>query len=608
MSLYRYSKENNFNTSLWRLIEHLEDFKKSRPDEISIYNGDIERRIQEERGGLAPLVVQQALFLEICIDHILNGKQLGAEVTKLDEARRKSLLKWKNRSKMRKPYYGSESQNVKLGEIPSFNEGSKSKSRPKEGLRDLLLWLLSPTKASIQKDATELSENDSVRWSKFKIYDEHSPARGGSLDFTENVPLLSMLDAVLMDIDLGFPSKKMSSYDFWHIYLHVSKELHELTSKSERKRHEGLMDKALKALLDEVNKALNPKKDDGAINILVDENRRTFEFPIKRRETLRNEVIKDAADDRAKAFKEYINQELDSEISHKVRPYKKLEFRWLESDTIDRGIYYTEDAWIERNIFARCLMIISGLDPYTKKINSTEPKMAGRPAMKGTLSPAMRGAFELKAVLYEMEGKVARWHAKGQYTSSLKIVSKHLRELVDLFILFDKLHQSFVEMQDRIEEHRITIDEEWEGGRRKKDLISLNDIALLTSIQPKTILNEAKALKDDPVGNAQFAETINVPETMCWELYKDRNGRQDESQERIISMLATVEKNEIHKNDREFFNSRCYSIRSVIRWIQYKNYNGTNSSVESTSQKIKIPLEWVKHDESFDLGLKELFQ
>jgi hypothetical protein len=608
MSLYRNRRENSFNSSLWRLIEHLEDFKKSRPDEISIYNEGIEKRIQEERGGLAPLVVQQALFLEICIDHILNGKQLGAEVTELDEARRKRLLKWKDRSKMRKPYYGSESQNVKLGQIPSFHEGRKSKSRPKEGLRDLLLWLLSPTKASMRKDATELSENDSVRWSKFKIYDEHSPARGGDLDFTANVPLLSMLEAALMDIDLGFPSKNLSSYDFWHIYLHVSKKLHEKNSKSERERHEELVDKAMIAILEEVKKAEEPKDDDGKKNIPVDEIRRALELPIKnkRRETLRNEVLKDAADERAKAFKEYINQELDSETYRQERTsYKKEGFRWLETDTIKRGVYYTEDAWIERNIFARCLMIISGLDPYTKS-NSTELETAKGPAMKGTSSPAMRGAFELKSVLYEMEGRVARWHALGKYTSSLKIVSYHLREIVDLFILFDKLHQSFNEIALGTQEQPIII-EESSQGRRKKDLISLNDIALLTSIQPKTILNEAKILQDSPVENAKFAEKINEREELCWKLYKDRNVREDNSEKRIISMLTTVEKNEIHPNDRESFNSRCYSIRSVIRWILYKQYDLNNSGVGSAAQKMKIPLDWEPHEKEFDLGLKELF-
>ena len=84
----------------------------------------------------------------------------------------------------------------------------------------------------MRKDATELSENDSVRWSKFKIYDEHSPALGGDLDFAANVPVLSMLEAVVIDNDFGFPSKNLSSYDFWHIYLHVSKKLHEKNSKS----------------------------------------------------------------------------------------------------------------------------------------------------------------------------------------------------------------------------------------------------------------------------------------------------------------------------------------------------------------------------------------
>ena len=64
------------------------------------------------------------------------------------------------------------------------------------------------------------------------------------------------------------------------------------------------------AILEEVKKAEEPKDDDGKKNIPVDEIRRALELPIKnkRRETLRNEVLKDAADERAKAFKEYINQ------------------------------------------------------------------------------------------------------------------------------------------------------------------------------------------------------------------------------------------------------------------------------------------------------------
>jgi hypothetical protein len=243
-------------------------------------------------------------------------------------------------------------------------------------------------------------------------------------------------------------------------------------------------------------------------------------------------------------------------------------------------------------------MVMSGLDPYVVNSDSANTELVN--------SPAMKCAFELKAVLYEMEGKVARWHAKGKYTSSLKIVSKHLREIVDLFILFDKLHQSLREIELGTKEQPIII-EESSQGRRKKDLISLNDIALLTSIQPKTILNEAKILQDSPLENAKFAEIINEREELCWKLYKDRNVREDNSEKRIISMLTTVEKNEIHPNDRESFDSRCYSIRSVIRWILYKQYDLNNPGVGSAAQKMKIPLDWESHEKEFDLGLKELF-
>lgn len=587
MSSYKNNKKNSFNSILQQLRDNRIDFKQEHCDQISFH---------EEIAGD---ILKKALLLELCIDHVLNGGLGGKEVKKLSPARLDKLYSWKNRlmrESGHRDHLGTEhGQLVKLGQIPSFNETRQSKSKPKEGLRDLLLWLLSPAKVKIL---------ESKLWSEFKIYDSRSPAQGADLNFNQLVPLDSKLVALIEDAKMEYPSKRLSSYDFWHIYLHISSALNKSTRQSERERQEGLMDTAMKQILlvaegMGVDRANNNPPDQMLL-------------PKLERDKLRDKVLDDAANERSKNFKEYIMQDISTEtnrIDHKV--YKKHFFRWSYEDTIKRGIYHTEDGWIERNIFARCVMVMSGLDPYvqidstdTEMINSTDTEMINRPARIN--SPAMKCAFELKAVLYEMEGKVARWHALGKYTSSLKIVSKHLREVVDLFILFDKLHQTLHDIEHGTKEQPIII-EEASQGRRKKDLISLNDIALLTSIQPKTILNEAKILQDSPVENAKFAEIINEREEWCWKLYKDRNVREDNSEKRIISMLTTVEKNEIHPNDRESFDSRCYSIRSVIRWILYKQYDLNNPGVGSAAQKMKIPLDWESHEKEFDLGLKELF-
>ena len=594
MSSYQNNKKNSFNSILQQLRDNRADYKKSHPDQISFY---------EEIAGD---ILKKALLLELCIDHVLNGRLGGQEVKKLSPARLDKLYSWKNRlmrESGHRDHLGFEhGQLVKLGQIPSFNETRQSKSKPKEGLRDLLLWLLSPAKVKTlgSQDPADLTTNNNMLWSEFKIYDSHSPAQGADLNFNQLVPLDSKLVALIEDAKREYPSKRLSSYDFWHIYIHISSDLNKKNRQSERERQEGLMDTAMKQILLEVEGMVQKRMEGGRANNSPPDQ---MLLPKLERDKLRDKILDDAAKQRKKSFKEYIMQDISFETNRTDNDYKIHFFRWSYEDTIKRGIYHTEDGWIERNIFARCVMVMSGLDPYVKN-DSANTEMFNSPAR--IKSPAMKCAFELKAVLYEMEGKVARWHALGKYTSSLKIVSKHLREIVDLFILFDKLHQSLKEIELGTKEQPIII-EESSQGRRKKDLISLNDIALLTSIQPKTILNEAKILQDSPVENAKFAEIINEREELCWKLYKDRNVREDNSEKRIISMLTTVEKNEIHPNDRESFNSRCYSIRSVIRWILYKQYDLNNSGIGSAAQKMKIPLDWEPHEKEFDLGLKELF-
>ena len=203
MRSYGSSKKNSFNSILQRLKDNRADFKKSHPDQISFYDG-AEKQVYGKDPNL--LVLQKALALELCIDHVLNGKLRGEEVNSLSEARLKKLYKWKYRlereARGRNAVYGfKNSQSVNLGQIPSFNEVRQSKRKPKEGLRDLLLWLLSPKKVKILKldDPADATENNNTPWSEFEIYDSLSPALGADLNFNDEVPFDSKLVALMDD-------------------------------------------------------------------------------------------------------------------------------------------------------------------------------------------------------------------------------------------------------------------------------------------------------------------------------------------------------------------------------------------------------------------------
>tara|TARA_S200000501_G_scaffold355925_1_gene378125 strand:+ start:117 stop:725 length:609 start_codon:yes stop_codon:yes gene_type:complete len=200
-------------------------------------------------------------------------------------------------------------------------------------------------------------------------------------------------------------------------------------------------------------------------------------------------------------------------------------------------------------------MILHGINPYSIKL-----------PIRGILDPAQRGAFELQALISNVEAKVARWNALEMHSSGMTMVLKCLKKIIDIFEIYSLIHK----------QHKLEVSGDIRAGYEytKDDLITLNQLALITGLKPTTILNESKALEKQ---RADHNHPLHYNE-----------------------YLIAASKERIPANIRSQSDSRCYEIESSVKWIKYKDYHKLRNSFK------RIPLQFTNHEDDFDYGILEI--
>ncbi|MDB9783994.1 hypothetical protein OAB51_03610, partial [Gammaproteobacteria bacterium] len=161
---------------------------------------------------------------------------------------------------------------------------------------------------------------------------------------------------------------------------------------------------------------------------------------------------------------------------------------------------------------------------------------------------------ELQALMGNLETKIARWGANNFYTEGLEKSLECLNKVNEVFDILLRLHTAKEKMNEPQKDIFL-----------KEDLISLNEIAMLTGLKKSTIQNESKALERDE------------------------------------KLLIPISKSNIEPKHRTSFTSRCFDLRSVLKWIEEKQYH-----IKDSPKSSRIPLELIELGMENDAGLMEI--
>ena len=429
-----------------------------------------------------------------------------------------------------------------LRDYPSIYT-KKKKSLDLDALQHLLAWLLASHNPEIDKKSFEIEKD-------FKenrlLYDYLLPKVGTQKSNLNDLRGDGTGDKkkhqlIKYAIEEGFVDK-LNSHIFWSAYSEMSVRLNEKNDKADSiKVKQVLQDyqNKLAIKLAEENSQLKPK-----ISHLIHE------------EDLDLISIIDKYDaSRKKKFLDFVNEALNKNPQKTDSDLEDRNFRWDYDSTVKRGIYNTDHFWPEKNILSRCIMILHGINPYSIKL-----------PIRGILDPAQRGAFELQALISNVEAKVARWNALEMHSSGMTMVLKCLKKIIDIFEIYSLIHK----------QHKLEVSGDIRAGYEytKDDLITLNQLALITGLKPTTILNESKALEKQ---RADHNHPLHYNE-----------------------YLIAASKERIPANIRSQSDSRCYEIESSVKWIKYKDYHKLRNSFK------RIPLQFTNHEDDFDYGILEI--
>ena len=417
----------------------------------------------------------------------------------------------------------------------------KKKSLDLSALQHFLAWLLAPQDPEIDKKSFGMRKD--YKETRL-IYDYLLPKVETSKRHVNDLPENSTVDELIqIAIERGFV-EKLNSHIFWSAYFEMSEFLNRKTDKANST-------KVKQVLQDYQNKqAIKLAEEDSQLGQKISH--------LKHDEDLDLISIIDAYDaSRTKKFFNFVNgdsnkntQKTDSDSDLVDR-----DFRWDYNSTVARGIYHTKHFWPEKNILSRCIMILHGINPYSIR----------RP-ITSTLDPAQRGAFELQALISNIEVKVARWNALEMYSSGMTMVLKCLKKIIDIFEIYSLIHTQY---KREVSGEILAVNE-----YTTDDLITLNQLALITGLKPTTILNESKTLEKQRA---------------------DQNHHLHNNE-----YLITASKERIPAQIRREFDSRCYKIESAVKWIKYKDYHKLNNSFK------RIPLQFTNHEGGYDYGCLEL--
>lgn len=425
----------------------------------------------------------------------------------------------------------------------------KKKSLDLGALQHFLAWLLAPQDPEIDKKSFGMGED--YKENRF-IYDYLLPKVGTSKRYVNDLPgngtrddkedsNLNKNDKLILAIERGFV-EKLNSHIFWFLYHEMSDFLNRKTAKANSIK---------------VKQVLQDYKNKQAIKLAEKDSQLEQKIShLMHDEDLDLISIIDAYDaSRKKKFLNFANGPLNKDTQKTNSDLEDRNFRWDYNSTVERGIYHTNHFWPERNILSRCIMILHGINPYSI-----------RQPINNTLDPAQRGAFELQALISNIEAKVARWNALEMHSSGMTMVLKCLKKIIDIFEIYSVIHKQYkLEVSGDIR----AVDE-----YTKDDLITLNQLALITGLNPTTILNESKTLEKQRA---------------------DHNHRLHNNE-----YLITASKERIPAQIRREFDSRCYKIESAVKWIKYKDYHKSSNSFK------RIPLQLTNHEDDVDYGYLEL--
>jgi hypothetical protein len=423
---------------------------------------------------------------------------------------------------------GNESGNSKF-----YKEISRQSDELNLGmLKQYLLWLMSAKRPMRGwKDTEKKSLNDN-----FEIFDQSLLGIGGvrSKELTSDIEK-DRQTLIRAGIEKDYISK-MNSSIFWNAYKYMSENL-EKTTDASKEEH---TIKALEKLKWRVIEKYEPKKDDEL---------KIEEWDLK-------DFIKESAEEREENFKEFIsdfNKTDQKDQSGITRGLEEKNYRWKYDSTIHRGIYDTKHCFIERNILARCLLLINGINPYYKQ--SPDPVIFRED------SPLQKGIFELEALVSFMETRVARWKAQEYFCGAMEQNCKSLKNVIKVFKIYLRLHNANSEISKIDKKNRYI-----KGTLYKADeLISLNQLAFITGLKKATIQNFAKSYEEDE------------------------------------ELLVSVPKSKINKEDQNLYKSRCFDVKSVVMWIKKKQYDIKDSAIVSM-----IPLKLIDLEKKVDMGLLEI--
>lgn len=439
------------------------------------------------------------------------------------------------------------------GNSKSFEDISRRSDELNLGmLKQYLLWLMS---AKLLTGGWEDTEKTGFT-DNFEIFDKGLDGIG-TVTFKEFNLYKEEARQTLVraGVEKEYMSK-MNSSIFWNAYKIMSAELETVTNKSK----EGHTIKALEKLREWVikKKELKPETDKEI-----------------KAELLLKSLIKEAAEERAESFKKFIN-DFNNETHQRDQSGKPLgleekDYRWKYKDTINRGVYHTPHCFAERNILARCLLLINGINPYydeesrLKKGIFYNKESSVQVYGYGDL-PLQKGIFELEALVSFMETRVARWKAREYFCGAMEQNCENLKNVVKVFEIYLRLHKA----NSEIEKEKKKKPNEPENIRgtllyKKDELISLNQLAFITGLKKATIQNFAKSYEEEG------------------------------------KLLVSVPKSKINKEDQNLYKSRCFDVKSVVLWIKEKKYNIKDSAIVSM-----IPLELIYLEKEVDVGLLEI--
>lgn len=410
-------------------------------------------------------------------------------------------------------------------------------------LKDFLFWLSAAKKPNIKRTDIENFKNIN-----FDIFDPAS-AHKTAIKKINKINKINDNDEwrneLITDVEENGYLEKLNSNLFWHTYLHMSATLNKATEASIRgHKKNALIMKNVKII--EIIKRLESEHKDEPDAIGVIQRLQRIISDIDN-----EEIIKEFDDKRKNNFKEFIDSDfaIKNKSTSESLAIKPTDFIWDYQATLNRGIYHTPHCWAERNILSRCLLLINGINPYSDSmiLNNSDKK-----------TPYQKGIFELQALMGNLETKIARWSANNFYTEGLEKSLECLNKVNEVFDILLRLHKAKKKMNEP--EKDIFL---------KEDLISLNEIAMLTGLKKSTIQNESKALERD--------------------------------EERDEKLLIPISKNNIEPKHRTSFTSRCFDLRSVLKWIEEKQYH-----IKDSPKSSRIPLELIELDMENDTGLMEI--